>query len=140
MKGTKARKVPAIRVSSDDFAVVIGEEEYRPHAGEWIEVRGKATVGDFLMASGLQQLQGLEEMTPDQFGELETLLEGVLRQLAASIAAWSWTDDRGEAMPSPPTAEMLRALSFEELAYVIGAVMGTTRTEATRKNGSSPST
>jgi len=68
-----------------------------------------------MLAFGLQSLTTTTE--PD---EVSRILGDVVGKLAGRITAWTWTDDDGEPYESPPSAETLMMLSFEELGWLIG--------------------
>lgn len=108
-------KPQAITVAGDNLAIVVGDETYYPHAGETVTFRGRKTVGDATLALKLQGIGG--DSSPDV---IEEALAGLLGSLEVAIVAWDWTDDSGEPYPSPPDADTLRSLSFEELAWLVG--------------------
>ena len=140
MPTVKATKVPARRVASDDFVVTVLGEEYRPHAGEWVEFRGRLSMGQYLAMLGLMKMSGLENLSPAEISalDLSESMAKLAEMLARSIVAWSWTDDAGQPYPSPPVPENLTDLSIEELSYLVGRAAGGA-TEAESKNGGSPS-
>ncbi len=77
MSKAKASKLPSVRVASDDLVLMVGEQEYRPHAGEWVEFRAGLTVGDFIASIRLQHLQGIVGLSPEEVQELEPLQQQV---------------------------------------------------------------
>lgn len=114
----------ARRIPSDDCTVVVGDEVYYPHAGEWVEYRGRPSVG---VALGF--MSGPEGSATS------------IKLLATEIASWNWTDDEGRPYPSPPTADDLLRLPKEELGWLIGhAESAAPLDEDARKNASTPST
>lgn len=140
-KATVARtKVPAVRFIADDLVVRAGGQEYRPHAGEFAEVEPVATIDDFSLMIRLQRLRNLKELTAEEMDELAPVLEDVAHLIVRSVRSWDWTDNRGTSYPSPPDLAVIRSLSFEEMTWLLQAVMGTLTTEKARKNGSTPST
>lgn len=108
------------RVESDDLLVLDDGVAYYPHAGEWVEFKGRPSVGLYLdiMESG---------RTSDN-----------LKLIADKIAAWNWTDDDGNPYESPPTLETLKSLPAEEIAWLITRVRLDLKSNS--KNGIAPST
>lgn len=115
----RASKPPPQRIFSDAFEIVQDGTSYYPHAGEWVEYRGHGTVGAYLdgLHAKLQMTAAAETPTA-----VETLVEGAfirqLEELTRTIVAWSWTDDSGEPLPSPPGIDVLRRMSMEELQWL----------------------
>ena len=138
-RASKATKLPSRRVRSDDYAVDLGGKEYRPHAGEWVDFRGRSTVESLIIDLRLQALLRLSGLTKEEAEETSALYERVTEDLARSIVAWSWTDDDWKELPSPPSPEVIRSLSVDELFWLLRGRFGG-RTEEDRKNGSPPST
>ena len=112
---TKPGKVPPVTVLSDDLEIVVDGETYHPHAGESVSFRGRQSVGDAMLAFSLQSLTEATDAS-----EIHRTLSDVVSKLATRINGWTWTDDDGEAYESPPSAETLMRLSFEELGWLIG--------------------
>ena len=120
-------KVPPRRVYADDLVVRVGDEEYRPHAGEWVEFRRGVSVRQRMLNRQLvQESTNEEELYPQ-----------VMENLAARIVDWNWTDDDGVALPL--AVETLEILTFEELNWLLEMSYGG-RDDRDRKNGSAPST
>lgn len=139
----KKSKPPARRVPSDDYTLVLDNETYYPHVGEWVEFRSRGSVADTMLAIELSQLQGSgPDELKEHLGKSGTMAD-ITGNLANNIKAWSWTNDDGEPFPSPPTARDIRALSFEEIGYLIGAQRGDQKapeSDDDRVNASSDST
>lgn len=142
-------KIPAQRVPSDDCVIDRDGVSYRPHAGEWIEVRRGQTVGDYLQQIRLAQLLASArelgqaalagQEAQETLAALESALRDSLEHLASRIVRWTWTDDTGQPYPERPAAGDLARLDMAELEYVRRVVSGDMEAEA-RKNGSRPST
>ena len=130
-KAAVARKIPRRRVPSDDFIAVLAGEKYQPHAGEWVEFEGSASVDEMIISLRLQKVR--TSMKPEEAEEMAELLREVVDHLANNISGWSWTDNGEKPYQSPPDAATLRSLSFEELGYLVTQTFG--RTEADQKNG-----
>jgi len=108
------------RVSSDDLTVVIGGETYWPHAGEWVEFKGRPNVGLYV-----------------KLLDLATTSQDSLKELHKYIVAWNWTDDAGVPYANPPTLETLLEMPAEELKWLLTHA-GSDAAAAT-KNGGTPS-
>lgn len=130
---SRPRKVPPRRVRSDDYVDEADGKEYRPHAGQWVDFRGKSTVESVIIGLRLQTLLRLSGLSDEEAAETSGLYERVTEELARGIAAWNWTDDDGNDLPSPPSAKDIRALSVAELFWLLGARYGS-RTKEAAKN------
>lgn len=119
---TKQTKPPleARRVYSDDLSIVIGGETYYPHAGEWVEFKGRPSVGLYV-----------------KLLDLATASQDSLHELHKYIVAWNWTDDAGNAYANPPTLETLLEMPAAELKWLL-VNAGNDAAIAT-KNGGTPS-
>ena len=107
------------RVVADDLAVNYNGEVYYPHAGEWVEFKGRPSVGLYLrfMEMADASSKGIQELTPH-------------------VLAWDWTDDDGKPYP-PPSVEVISGLPPEELKWLLTHASS----DATpAKNGITPST
>lgn len=122
-----SKKIPARRIPSDDFEVVVGGVTYTPHAGEWVEVRPGMRVSAIRAQSAMARLQeDMQAIKGDPDAELT-----ILRQLdeqfaiacdsvASSVVAWSWTDDDGEPLAQPKgNPDVIASLTAEEVSYLI---------------------
>lgn len=115
-------KPPVRRVYADDLAVELDGQVVYPHAGEWVEFRGRPTVGQWMSdIEGLTFKADLESETGQE--ALLARYRGIIATVAKSIVAWNWTNDAGEPM-APPTAETLRECLFEELTWLQRAMGG----------------
>ncbi len=126
-------KVPSRRVRSDDYVEASDGKEYRPHAGEWVDFRGKSSVESIIVGLRLQSLLRLSGLSEEEAAETSGLYERVTEDLAHAIKGWSWTDDDKNALPSPPSTEVVRGLSLDELLWLLGARYGG-RTKEAAKN------
>lgn len=127
-------KFPPRVVPSDDLVVLYDGQEIRPHEGETVTFRGRASVADYLSGLKLQRL-GTELVAEVNTSEIDALFAEALTGLASKIVEWTWTDDEGEPLPSPPTADLLQRLSFEELTWLVRAAGGQ-RSEGEKKDDS----
>lgn len=128
-------KPPALRVPSDNFTIARDGATYQPHAGEWVEYAGDASVADMLlmqrMLRGSRELAALAAIDADpeqqfeRFGPYADTIVDLCARLARVIVAWTWTDPTGRPYPSPPTAADLAELDMAELGYLLrrGQVM-----------------
>lgn len=107
----------ARRVFLNDFTVVQDGSTYYPHAGEWVDFRGRPSLGFYMKLM--------------QLGESP---EGV-EMLHGFIAGWSLTDDDGKPLPNPPSIGDLLMLPRDEFTWILSHV----ETEAS-PNGVTPST
>ncbi len=122
-------KLPAQRVPSDNYAIVRDGATYQPHAGEWVEFAGDASVADMLlmqrMLRGSRELAALAALDADpeqqfeRFGPYADTIVDLCARLARVIVAWSWTDAAGRPLPNPPTAADLAELDMAELGYLL---------------------
>lgn len=112
----KPRRVPA-----DDITVEAEGVTYYPHRDEWVEFKGRPSVGLAL---------GIEGGPPE---EVFTLLLEVIHD-------WTLTDDEGEPYDRPPTAAALRRLAPEELTWLRTHASLSRRGEIDRGNAYAPST
>lgn len=109
------------RIFADDLAVEQGGETYYPHAGEFVEFKGRPAVGLYL-----------------RFGQLGDSPEAV-SLLLEYLTDWDWTDDEGKPY-GPPTIEALMRLPAVELGWLLTNAASEPKTEEAHLNGSSPST
>lgn len=138
-------KPGARRYHTDDFAVVVDGVTYHPHEGEWVDIVGKPTVGEFRAYAGLARV-GVEIQAvagePDEAMRTTGLMDkhfgAICESLARRVVDWSWTDDMGNPLPAPagnPAA--FETLTDDELAYLMKVSQG--ETDAQRGNASRPS-
>lgn len=135
-------KLPVRTVKCDDLELEQGGKTYRPHYGETVTFAGGTFVQALTLALDLAQLRDLDQADADNMEQVEGIrrrLDDAVDLLSQVITAWTWTDAGDKPYPDRPTPIILRTLVFEELLWLVGASMPeTTRTEASRKNGSSP--
>jgi len=96
-------KPPAVarRVYGDSLSVVYQQEVYYPHAGEYVDFKGRPSVGLYVdLMSMASNTKGME-------------------RLASTIVGWNWTDDEGRPYENPPTFETLMLLPTEELKWLL---------------------
>lgn len=108
------------RVMADELAVDVDGETYYPHVGEWVEFKGRPSLGLYL------------EMT-----KLAESTEGLVR-LLQYIHAWTLTDDEGNAYPLE-LASLMR-MPKEEIAWLLSSCELPGVSESESKNGLTPST
>lgn len=133
------------RVPSDDCAVVIDGDTYYPHEGEWVELVGSTTVGDFMALANLERVSvelDAARGEPDEALQMLRAMDGYFSQvcdgLARRVTAWTWTDDQSQPLPNPKgNPDAFAALRPDELKYLIGLARG--EQAADRKNASAPS-
>lgn len=141
----KARKYR--RVPSDDFVILINDEEDRPHAGEWIECTRSASIGELRAIWAFDRMSirmtGDEEIDPIAgLEELDGRYDDLLRWMAPRIVAWNWTDERGDPIvpwnaeeDGQPYAKLdgspepLAHLSTGEIHYLRSVLKGETPSE-----------
>lgn len=142
-------KLPPRRVVCDDFVITVDGVEYRPHAGQYVEFRGQSTIREYLRTLRLLELHGMAgaDLMARPSGEVQGLVSELraitaenIAGLAGAIISWDWTDEAGNAYPSPPSAEDLSGLCVQEIGFLSLAYKGQAgATEEARKNGSPPS-
>ena len=119
-------KIPAMRISSDDCAISIGQviedgeiinagTPYYVHEGEWVEIIPVITVKEVMQLSNLQKAS-------DDPQALGTNLTMLCRELARRVISWNWTDLMGYAIEQPYNRpDILEGLSSEELLWLVNA-------------------
>lgn len=135
-------KLPLAKVVSDDFVITLGRKKFRPHAGEEVNLRTTGSISDWELQSRLNRFDDLRkvkapDLTDDQHREITETIALIIEFLDRQIVNWTWTDEAGKALPEP-SPESLRALTWEELTYLIVKAFRPAAKEA-RKNVSSPS-
>ena len=134
-------KIPPKRVPSDDCVVHIGrviEDDkivsngtpYNIHEGEWVDVIPVLTMRQYIEVNKLAT--ALPEANPK---DLEAALNKICHDVANRLVAWNWTGMKKEKLP-PPSEEVLRDLTEEELLYLVTVCQGESPGE--RKNDSTP--
>lgn len=131
----KKSKPPVREVLADDFELEVDGQAYRPHVGEVVRFRGRATVGQLATALDLQAVNSMDLTDPDQARHVADRMREVVAGLAASIVSWTWTDDTDAPYPSPPDVAVLRRLSTEEIGWLTGAQAGGRRAGADGADG-----
>jgi hypothetical protein len=116
---TKPPTLPR-RVFADDLSVVVGGEIYYPHAGEWVEFKGRPSVGLYV-----------------KLMDITSASKESLKELHKYIVAWDWTDDAGQPYVNPPTLETLLDMPPEELKWLL--VNAGSDAALPTKNGGTPS-
>lgn len=139
--GPRVKSKPvARRVYSDDVVVTIGDEQFYPHVGEYVEFRPGASTGTFQLLIELQSsLPRMAEMDSDDRTRFAKLLGDCATEISLRVRSWNWTDIDDVRLPSPPKPEHIRALDFNEMTWLLANSLGS-RNEQARKNGESPST
>ena len=119
-------KIPAMRISSDDCAISIGQviedgeiinagTPYYVHEGEWVEIIPVITIKEVMQLSNLQKAS-------DDPQALGTNLTMLCRELARRVISWNWTDLMGYAIEQPYNRpDILEGLSSEELLWLVNA-------------------
>lgn len=123
MSNTATKTKPPItprKVYADDLCVVVGNEDYYPHVGEWVEFKGRPSVGLYV------KLMDLANASKES-----------LKELLKYMVAWNWTDDAGEPYANPPTLETLLDMPSEELKWLL--VHAGSDAAVLTKNGGTPS-
>jgi hypothetical protein len=125
-------KVPPLRVSSDSYTITSGGETYRPHAGEWVDVKGGTRLRDMLTAVALGELAaGFDGApTPAALAAFKGQLDDLAAAVHERITDWSWTDDAEKPYASPPWLTDIQGLDFNELMWLATAGMQTPTSEA----------
>ncbi len=129
------------RVQSDDCELTVDGATYRPHEGEWIEVRGGRTVAESEAIHDMHRVMvDLDAASgePDEAQRVSAIMhhyyERMIGLLADRLLAWSWTDDDGEPLPQPHhNPSVFYRLTDTEAYYLLSAIRGETPGE--RKNG-----
>lgn len=118
------RKPPIVprRVMADDIAVVVGSETYHPHVGEWVEFKGRPSVGLYLQVADAGQSSQAVAL------------------LVKNLHAWTLTNDVGVPYPNPPSSDSVMSMAAEEFAWLIQNVSSDGLTEEALKNANTPST
>lgn len=132
-------KIPARKVRCDDLEIALDGKTYHPHAGETVSFRGGSFLSILGVAADLASLADVDAESQDtgQVVDMRDKLERAADEVAPLITEWTWTDDDGGRYPSPPSADVLRHLRFEELAYLATVSMGgAQRSDDDRKNAS----
>lgn len=119
-------KLPTKTIVADDLVIEFGGGEYYPHAGEGVTYRLKRlSLEDYLLqlkAVSMQNEMNLalknEVISDKAIIELSDAATKALSILASQIVSWDWTDDNNQPYPSPPTPEVLRSLSREEMRWL----------------------
>lgn len=131
----------------DDFAIVVGGKTYHPHEGETVTLFPDLTVGEISAKTALARI-GLQiraaEGDPDETAQIVALTDDhfnlICAGLADRIVDWTWTDRRGNPLPTPDgSLATIASLTSEEIAYLQQLKESMQETPADRKNGSRPS-
>jgi len=154
--GTSKLKIPAVRVASDDCPIYIGrtldddgkiDKEGTPyyiHEREWIEVIPVQSVDASLALAALiagDETNGTRESNRAAAVIMGESLTTLCEEIAGRIVKWNWTDLEGEALPDPHNEpDVIRALSNDELLYLVGAIRGETPTQRGNESTLSPDT
>lgn len=123
-------KPEAVRYDSGDLETESDGKSYRPHEGEWAEVYPGFLVGEvdlFLhlreLGEKLEALKGQPEALQRQMALSSDAYRRAIAVLADRIAGWSWTDNRGRALPQPgDDPEVFRRLAIDEIWYLVRLV------------------
>lgn len=135
--------LPTATIPSDDCVITFGKRKYRPHAGQHIKVAALGTIGDVELTMDLASMGSLGDLTPEQATDVAAKIAAIRHRLSESIIEWDWTDVRGNVLPSPPTPDVIKRLTIEEVNYLVRKVVtgaAAEDTERDRKNAESPST
>lgn len=128
-----------VTVPTDDYE----EDGHHTHAGEWVQLWPVMPVSYMRQVLELQQraqeLQALGDASdsePTVATLVMELCDRARELLADRVAAWNWTDYRGQPLPAiDGTPAPFERLNFQELTYLVGLQTG----EADAKNASGPS-
>lgn len=148
MLETRKSKIPAVRVASDDCAIMQGRvirdgviihpgDPVYVHQGEWVEIIPVQSMREFLALTGLIGIVPGEQSQAAKIAQLRTPLMELCDVLARRVLAWNWTDLMGEPLPQPyGKPDVIQMLSDDEMLWLVTAAQG--ETGAQRKNGSMP--
>lgn len=132
-------KIPAVKVSSDDCAINIGQVvedgeikdvgiPHYVHKGEWVEVLPVMSVREVMNISRLQAAS----TNP---GQLDENLSSLCNELSNRIVAWNWTDIMGEPMAQPyKNPDVLAELASDELMWLMTATGAGEPADARKKD------
>lgn len=131
-------KVPSRRYPTDDFVVMVGGEVYRPHEGEWVEMRGGPSWDFMRDAASVTRLEKtpFNQMNPQDSQLMTDMLDRLLAFLASRLVAWNWTGADGEPLP-PPTKDVLGMIDRDEVLWLIQVLVAgnpPARAEESEKN------
>ena len=139
----KLTKVPPKTVWCDDFEVESDGKKYFPHAGEKIELYPRMADAEvnayqtlFNAQEVMEQVKGDDNAAQKTIGALHEATEELRNALADRVVSWTWTDNKGRAMPDPDgKPEAFLKCTMAELIWIVAAIEG--ETGGDRKNGSS---
>ena len=132
MSKKKSKKPPAQRVPSDDCETTVAGVDYYPHAGEWIEIIPRLSVGEIRLFRSLNALkpkldaiEGDDGADADGIALMDDSFQEVLAVLRHRVLAWNWTDDAGDPYPQPRDEPgVFEQLSIQEMYYLTAAMQG----------------
>ena len=118
MKPKGKLKIPAMRVSSDECSITVGQVmedgeitvpgvRHFVHVDEWVEMMPVLAVKEVVQLSRLQR-------GSDDAGALGENLSQLCQELSKRVLAWNWTGMMGEPLPQPYNRpDILEDLSAE---------------------------
>ena len=145
---TRKSKIPAVRVASDDCAIMQGRvirdgaivyagEPVHVHQGEWVEIVPVQSMREFLALTRLVGIAPDGVPNAQRIAQLQAPLEELCDVLSRRIVAWNWTDLMGEPLPAPyGQPDVIKLLSDDEILWLVTAAQG--ETGGQRKNVSMP--
>jgi hypothetical protein len=102
------------KVLTDDFVMKDGDEEFHPHAGEWVTMKKSIGAGD------LKLLYGFADVDTEDVKSTLAARDRICQLLARVIFDWSWTGPDGEPYSKAHgNVEAFDVLEDEELMYLM---------------------
>lgn len=113
-------KVPVRRYPSDSLVITVDGEAYRPHEGEWVEMRGGPSWDFMRDAANVTRLERtpFNQLAPEDSRVMTESLDRLIEFLATRLVAWDWTDPDGKPLPSPSKA-VLGVIDRDEVLWLI---------------------
>ncbi len=118
-----ARRWPDMtrRVASDDLTIKFGDEEFHPHAGEYVVMKQKTSVWGMSVALRFWSMaqEGADVSNVESVNTFTQAMLDFCDVLADTLLEWTWTGEDGKPYPSPANnAKYLSMLHIQELLWL----------------------
>ncbi len=110
-----------------DCKVTVNGVDYFPHEGEAISVRPVMPVAELEKLMAFYEMANNQGETEDSMQKLKdanSIFDEACTILSTHILGWNWTNNEGEALPTPnKNPEGIKQLSAEEIFYLLNTAM-----------------
>ena len=119
MAGKRKQRAPVVTVSSDDFIVMLGEQEFKPHEGEEVVFKKRLSPGDLLTLVKAEEMRQKDDVSGQDM--IKFYHDEACPVIAKALVSWTWTDPWTDKKLPEPDLAVVRDLDIStEVMYLLG--------------------